>query len=95
MHLLGVGLSLAFIFGSLGKWFLAFITVFITFTLFVVLEKEREREKQKAERLAKEVRAVVADMRLWGEPAKGAHVERIQHLLDDALYYYEQEKRHD
>lgn len=45
----------------------------------------------RAERLADAMRAVVADMREWGEPAKGAHVERIQRRLDDALRDHDQE----
>ena len=58
--------------------------------LLATLERARTAEA-KVERLAEALRAVVADMREWGEPAKGAHVERIQRRLDDALRDHDQE----
>ena len=58
-------------------------------------KKRAEQAEVQAKRLADAIRAVVADMREWGEPAKGAHVERIQRRLDDALRDHDQEVGND
>ena len=47
--------------------------------------KHRDAAESRAERLAEALQGAVDDIADWGEPAKGAHVERIHQQLKAAL----------